>query len=126
MLREVYGRYQRPLFVAETGDEDRRRAPWFRHVCREVHGAILSAIPVEGICLYPIMNHPGWVDDRHCYNGLWDYPDEGGHRKIFEPLAVEIRRARKAFQKEIIPWPAPARVAKENDRIGKAELMRAG
>jgi DNA-binding FadR family transcriptional regulator len=45
---------------------------------------------VHGICLYPIVNHPGWEDDRHCYNGLWDYADADGRRAIFEPLAREI------------------------------------
>jgi hypothetical protein len=45
---------------------------------------------VHGICLYPIVNHPGWDDDRHCYNGLWDYPDAHGAREIYEPLAREL------------------------------------
>ncbi|HYP08997.1 MAG TPA: hypothetical protein VER03_22410, partial [Bryobacteraceae bacterium] len=46
---------------------------------------------VEGICLYPIVNHPGWDDDRHCHNGLWDYCNESGHREIYKPLADELR-----------------------------------
>jgi len=49
-------------------------------------------VPVGGITLYPIVNHPGWEDDRHCHNGLWDYADENGERPIYEPLAQEIRR----------------------------------
>ena len=46
---------------------------------------------VHGVCLYPIVNHPGWADDRHCHNGLWDYADDAGNRDIYEPLASEIR-----------------------------------
>jgi hypothetical protein len=53
---------------------------------------------VEGICLYPIVNHPGWEDDRHCYNGLWDYPNEMGEREIYVPLAEELSKQRHEFE----------------------------
>jgi beta-glucosidase/6-phospho-beta-glucosidase/beta-galactosidase len=92
MLQEVYERYRRPIFVAETGIEDDTRPAWFRYMCREVLMAIAQGVPVEGICLYPIVNHPGWDDDRHCYNGLFDYADAAGHREAFGPLADEIAR----------------------------------
>ena len=98
ILAEVYGRYQRPLFVAETGAENRARAGWFRYVCSEVQAAIQDGVPVEGICLYPILNHPGWVDDRHCHNALWDYAAPDGSRSIYSPLAAELRRWSRVFQ----------------------------
>jgi hypothetical protein len=92
MLREVHERYRRPLFIAETGIEDDARPAWLRYVGHEVALARRAGVPVEGLCLYPIVNHPGWDDDRHCYNGLWDYSDDQGRREIYEPLAVEVRR----------------------------------
>jgi beta-glucosidase/6-phospho-beta-glucosidase/beta-galactosidase len=92
MLQEVYERYRRPLFVAETGIEDETRPAWFRYMCREVYAAIAAGVPVEGICLYPIVNHPGWDDDRHCHNGLLDYAGPDGSREVFQPLADEIGR----------------------------------
>lgn len=98
MLGEVFERYHRPIFIAETGSENRIRTGWFRYVCQETHAAIGSGTAVHGICLYPILNHPGWLDDRHCYNGLWDYPDTKGNRKIYEPLARELRRWQKVFE----------------------------
>jgi len=97
MLAEVYERYKRPIFVAETGIEDDLRPTWFRYVCDEVFAAIENGVPVEGICLYPIVNHPGWDDDRHCYNGLWDYPNDNGDRAIYQPLADELQRQRSRF-----------------------------
>jgi hypothetical protein len=45
---------------------------------------------VHGLCLYPVVNHPGWEDDRHCHNGLWDYADPVGARGIYAPLAQEL------------------------------------
>ncbi len=98
MLAEVCERYQRPVLVAETGAEDRLRPRWLRYVCQEVEAARCQDLPIHGICLYPILNHPGWIDDRHCRNGLWDYPDPQGHRKIYQPLAAEVRHWRKVFE----------------------------
>jgi hypothetical protein len=60
--------------------------------------AIGNGIPVLGICLYPICNHPGWVDDRHCHNGLYDYPDGNGHRDAYRPLLGAIRERLPALQ----------------------------
>jgi beta-glucosidase/6-phospho-beta-glucosidase/beta-galactosidase len=99
MLKEIQERYQRPLFIAETGAEGRLRRGWLKYVCQETQAAIQAGMPIQGICLYPIVNHPGWVDDRHCDNGLWDYPDEEGNRKIYPPLAAELRRWRNIFEK---------------------------
>jgi hypothetical protein len=90
ILDEVWERYGRPIFVSETGTENDARADWFNYICNEVETARNIGIPVHGICLYPILNHPGWVDDRHCCNGLFDYADSSGHREIHQPLADAI------------------------------------
>ena len=92
MLQEVYARYRRPIFVAETGIEDETRPAWLRYMCKEVFAATTAGVPVGGVCLYPIVNHPGWDDDRHCYNGLFDYADATGNREVYEPLAEEVAR----------------------------------
>ncbi len=91
LLRDVYDRYRRPLFIAETGTEDDLRPAWLRYVSEEAHAALQAGVPLEGICLYPILNHPGWEDDRHCYNGLWDYADATGQREACEALFKELR-----------------------------------
>jgi len=98
MLAEVYERYHRPVFIAETGSENRIRPSWLRYVCTETQAAIANGVPVHGMCLYPIVNHPGWIDGRHCHNGLWDYPDDHGRRDIYTPLARELKRWQKIFE----------------------------
>ncbi|MBV9007800.1 MAG: beta-glucosidase [Verrucomicrobia bacterium] len=95
LLQENYARYHKPIFVAETGIEDETRPAWLRYMCNEVYGAMADGVPAQGLCLYPILNHPGWEDDRHCYNGLFDYADEQGRREIYEPLARELARQEK-------------------------------
>jgi beta-glucosidase/6-phospho-beta-glucosidase/beta-galactosidase len=95
MLGDVFERYRRPLFIAETGIEDEARPAWLRYMGHEVRRALREGLPVHGLCLYPVVNHPGWEDDRHCYNGLWDYPDADGGRAIYEPLARELDSERR-------------------------------
>jgi beta-glucosidase/6-phospho-beta-glucosidase/beta-galactosidase len=92
ILREVSQRYGRPLAVAETGAQDGARGGWLRYVADEVQEARLDGVPVNGLCLYPILDYPGWDDDRHCRSGLWGYPDAAGHRDLHAPLAEELAR----------------------------------
>jgi len=97
ILREVSERYGRPMFLAETGTEGEGRPAWLRYVCDETRAAIDAGVPIHGICLYPVVNFPGWDDDRHCHNGLWDYADERGTREVYRPLADELARQQPRF-----------------------------
>ncbi len=90
MLAEIYERYQRPLFIAETGIEDETRPAWLRYISNETAAAISEGVPMEGICIYPVVNHPGWNDERHCYNGLFDYANATGERDVYLPMAAEL------------------------------------
>lgn len=113
LLREFAARFQDfPMFISETGIEDEQRPDWFRYVCEEVRAALRHGVPVKGICLYPVVNHPGWDDDRHCHNGLWCYANDKGERPIYKPLAEEVLRQLSAFE------PARFRIrAERKDRI---------
>ncbi|UQN09937.1 beta-glucosidase [Deinococcus sp. QL22] len=91
LLAEVYARYGRPLFLSETGTEGEARPDWLRSVMAEVRRAREQGTPVEGVCLYPILNHAGWDDDRPCPNGLWDGCGPQGERHIYAPLLHELR-----------------------------------
>jgi len=97
ILREVYERYQRPILIAETGAENDMRSSWLRYIGDEVFAAREAGASIEGICLYPIIDHPGWDDERHCHNGLWDYANAVGEREIYQPLADELRRQQQRF-----------------------------
>lgn len=98
ILSEIHRRYGRPLIVSETGCEDEMRPVWFRYIFEQAQIAKNEGVPIHGICLYPIYNHPGWDDERHCRNGLWDYGDERGEREIYQPLADEIEKLTKEKQ----------------------------
>lgn len=108
ILAETYRRYERPLFVAETGAEAGKRALWLRYVAGEVHAARIAGIPVDGICLYPIVDYPGWENDRHCETGLLGRLDERGRRPIHQPLAAELRSQRAIFETVVARPEEPA------------------
>lgn len=100
ILRELWERYGRPLVVAETGAEGGHRAEWLRYMGDEVLAARRAGVPVHGVCLYPIVNYPGWDDDRHCESGLWGYADAAGRREAHAPFARELERQIDVFRRE--------------------------
>jgi hypothetical protein len=97
LFERVHRRYGRPLYVAETGIEAEARPAWLAYVCGEVAAAIRNGVPIGGVCLYPVMNHPGWADDRHCPNGLIDYDPDTMRRWFEQPLLDELERQKAAF-----------------------------
>lgn len=97
ILAEVYQRYRRPLLVAETGAEGEQRAEWLRYVGDQVRLALQRGLPLEGICLYPVLDYPGWTDDRHCQTGLFGYANGQGERPVYAPLAEELRHQQAQF-----------------------------
>lgn len=90
LLYQVGARYNRPLLIAETGIEGDRRAAWLDYVVAETARASRRGVRVEGICLYPIANHPGWDDGRLCQNGLLGHAVVQGTRSVHAPLARAI------------------------------------
>lgn len=104
LLAEVYNRYQRPLFIAETSHFGVGRGRWLREVVDDVRQAILHGVPVEGITIYPIIDRPDWDNLDHWHNsGLWDLvPDEQGilHRVLNEEYAAVFRQI---LQEDFVP-----------------------
>ncbi len=98
LLEQAYRRYHRPFFIAETGTEAGGRAPWLHYVCDEVHDARAAGVPVDGICLYPILNHRGWDDDRHCHNGMFCGIEGEGSRTVARRVEHELARQQLAFR----------------------------
>ncbi len=90
ILAELHERYQRPILVAETGAEGMSGPPWLSHVASEVRGALRAGVPVLGICLYPVMDYPGWVDDRHCACGVIEASEGWRRRSIRREMAERL------------------------------------
>jgi UDP-galactopyranose mutase len=84
LLKSVHARYRRPLAISETGHTGVRRGAWIREIANEVREARRLGIPIEGICLHPLIDqrdrdHPGkWL-----LRGLWEVQaGAGGTREL--------------------------------------------
>lgn len=106
MLAEVHARYGKPMLLTETGAEGSARAAWLHYVCDEVREAQVRGVPMGGICLYPVLDYPGWENDRPCPVGLFGPPGAGGARPVHQPLLQELQRQQALFG-------APARGGKQ-------------
>lgn len=102
ILGETYERFQRPLFIAETSHVGVGRGEWISEIAREAGRALEQGVPLEGICLYPILDRPDWEDLTHWHNsGLWDFsPGADGvlNRVLNEPYAHDLRMAQRLLE----------------------------
>lgn len=95
LLETIYRRYGRPLLVAETSHLGVGRGEWIIEIAEEVKKARLAGTPVEGICLYPILDRHDWDDEEHWHNsGLWDLrlTHDGQYERILNQDYMESLR----------------------------------
>jgi hypothetical protein len=89
--------------MAETSHFGSGRARWIREIAAEVCAARGIGVPIEGVCLYPILDRPDWEDLSHWHNsGLWDLVPNGGNRlaRVLNPeYAHEFAAARDLLAK---------------------------
>jgi beta-glucosidase/6-phospho-beta-glucosidase/beta-galactosidase len=90
-LLGLWQRYERPIVISETGAEDATAMGWLGYIAAEVRQAIRLGVPVLGICLYPVMDYPGWDDERHCSVGLLESVPGWHARSLRADLAAEIK-----------------------------------
>jgi hypothetical protein len=104
LLQEMFHRYGRPLVISETSHFGAGRARWLREVADEVRAARLLRVPVEGLCIYPIIDRPDWDNPEHWHNsGLWDLRpghDQRLERQVCEEYLAELERVREVLAGE--------------------------
>jgi UDP-galactopyranose mutase len=102
LLNDVWQRYGRPLFVAETGHVGMGRGPWFEDVAQAALRCQAQGVPLQGVCLYPLVDRTDWEAPSQWHrSGLWDvrgtasaHPDRPAHfaRALHGPLALRLRQ----------------------------------
>ena len=91
MLERLWERYRRPIVITETGAEAAAGVGWLGYIAAETRQAQRAGVPVLGICLYPVMDYPGWDDHRHCQCGLIAVERDWSKRHIRQDLLAELR-----------------------------------
>jgi hypothetical protein len=112
LLGEVYARYGRPIILAETGAEGTARPSWLHYVSGEVRAAQHANVPIQGICLYPVLDYPGWDNDRPCAVGLFSLPDQNGHRRTDPEFSRELGAQQIGLSRpRLLSTPSPVQIA---------------
>jgi beta-glucosidase/6-phospho-beta-glucosidase/beta-galactosidase len=102
IMEDVWTRYRRPLFLAETSHVGSGRAEWIREVAQETLLAMRRGIPIEGICIYPIIDRYDWDNSEHWHNsGLWDLRNDGNLTRVLnEDYASALDDAQRTVMLE--------------------------
>jgi beta-glucosidase/6-phospho-beta-glucosidase/beta-galactosidase len=100
LVAAVWKRYGAELVITETGHVDEKRGPWLREVTREALSARAAGVPLQGVCLYPILGMPEWHDETVWTRmGLWDV-EPGGRfeRRVCESMREALEEAIGTFE----------------------------
>ncbi|MBP1225674.1 hypothetical protein [Flavobacterium sp. 1355] len=99
LLQEVYKRYQKPVFISETGHFGSGRIEWLNEVTSECLLAQKNGVDLRGICIYPVTDRPDWDDlTKYCECGIWDL-DENSNRIPHQPYIDALVHAQPNFRK---------------------------
>ena len=97
LLDGICQRYGRPVFVSETSHFGVGRGKWIEEVAQEVYVARMQGVPVEGVCVYPILDRPDWENPNHWHNsGLWDLRETAGGRLEREACGEYVEALRRS------------------------------
>lgn len=101
LLHEAFGRYGRPLVIAETSHFGIGRDRWLVEIAADVRRAMREGVPVAGLCLYPVTDRPDWErpGDWH-HSGLWDRVvanDGACFERLHLPYLRALRHVQHAF-----------------------------
>lgn len=98
LVGDVHRRYGRPIMIAETSHVGDGRTRWLDEVAAAALDCRASGMPLEGVCLYPLIDRPDWEDFTHWHrSGLWDvgHAHRSGEvtleRRLVAPYARRLR-----------------------------------
>ena len=119
LLERVHRRYGTPVCVGETSHVGAGRGAWIREVAHEVGRALDRGVPVEGICLYPVIDRPDWLDGSRMHqSGIWDLRrDAGGvlQRVADPPSLTALHHAQRGLFRH---WAGAAPALPELHHVG--------
>ena len=100
MLKRLWERYRRPIYLAETSHIGVGRAQWIEEIAYEIYTARQQNVPIEGVCLYPILDRYDWQDTNHWHNsGLWNLQktELSDFRRVIDPQYLQGFTRAKAY-----------------------------
>jgi len=110
LLAQAYERFRRPFFIAETCGRGPTRGPWLEYITEQAILALQRGLPLQGICLYPIIDSPDWNTGLYQHCALWDIRPKPGDRlarALNAPYAAALRAAQARLQPYVSDPPIP-------------------
>jgi hypothetical protein len=104
LLATAYARYRRPFFIAETCGRGPTRGPWLEYIAAQSVLAMERGLPLQGVCLYPIIDAPDWNTGLYQHCALWDIRPAASDqlaRALNEPYAQALRAAQRRLGKYV-------------------------
>ena len=102
LVRTVHQRYGGDLLITETAHVDDMRPKWLEYVADQTDLLLDENVPLQGVCLYPILGMPEWHEqDRWTQMGLWELgsAEHGLQRVVCEPMLEALKKAQRIEQK---------------------------
>lgn len=98
LLQMAYSRYNKPIFLSETGHFGSGRVEWLDEITAECLSARKMGVDLNGICIYPVTDRPDW-DNLSSYSncGIWDL-NADGERVAHEGYVNAVITAQKQFK----------------------------
>lgn len=97
LLRSTWERYGGEVIVTETSHVNEQRAVWLRELIAEMEALLREPIPLQGICLYPVLSMPEWhAPHEWAQMGLWNLEPRNGklERVLHRPMLEALFEAR--------------------------------
>jgi beta-glucosidase/6-phospho-beta-glucosidase/beta-galactosidase len=103
LVRRVWARYGGDLLITETTHLDDCRPGWIRYVAEEAEALLEEGVPLQGVCIYPILGMSEWHSQEWMPMGLWDLVHQEGRlsRELCEPMLKELKRAQRLEAKRV-------------------------
>jgi len=100
LLQIAYERYNKPLFISETGHFGSGRIEWLEEITSECIIAKKNGVDLRGLCIYPVTDRPDWDDiTKYCQCGIWDL-DENGNRIPHQEYIDAVIKAHNDLRKK--------------------------
>ena len=97
LFTSVWERYGVEMLMTETAHIGDMRAAWLRELATEVELMLDRGIPLQGVCLYPVIGMQDWHSNEWPPMGLWDLVRNGDtlDRKPHVPALQALREAQR-------------------------------
>jgi beta-glucosidase/6-phospho-beta-glucosidase/beta-galactosidase len=101
LLESAYHRYRKPFMLSETSHPKEDRPLWIAMIASECARVINRGLPLQGVCLYPIIDRPDWDHpETWHHSGIWDTDTSGKYGRVLHHASAMALASAQALISE--------------------------